>query len=137
MRIILAFLLLFLINIYCNHRGQVFANDNNSSQYKITKIKGLKKCYLIYAQRNDSVFKIISDKKNCTIKADKIKIKSDYSLKLTKIFPLDSLLGVAVMPNLAITGLGIKGGDVVFIDDETHNTLYVADNLIGLRFIDK
>lgn len=139
MRLLLSFLLIFLINSYCNQTGQVFAYDNdfnNACLYKITKIKELKRCYLIYAQRNDSAFKIISDKKICLVKAEKIMINRGYSLKLTKAFPLDSLLGFAVMPN-HVTGLVVKGGDVVYIDDETHNVLYVSHNLIGLKIIDK
>lgn len=88
------------------------------------------KFYIIYAKRNDSLFKILSDPK---VKAngEKIKVGRHYNLKLEKFFPLDSIFGIAIAPNAGIVGFDY-GGKTIYKEKKSHNTVYRAKNLKGL-----
>jgi len=107
--------------------------ETHSNLYRIKKIEHYQNYYVVYAVRNDSIFKIVSniDELKENIDQNKIYVGEKYSLNLQLIFPLDSLFGVKVMPNLGIQGIGVKGG-VVTIDKRTHYKLYKANNLSGL-----
>jgi hypothetical protein len=101
--------------------------------YKIKKIKNEKSFYVIYAVRNDSTFKIFSDIDTTTVfDCEKIKTGNSYVLDLKIIFPLDSLFGIAVFPNLGIVGFGVSNGKEVLIEEKSHNKVYEALNLNGL-----
>jgi len=108
--------------------------ETYSNLYRIKKIEHYQNYYVVYAARNDSTFKVVSNidelKENTDQK--KICVGEKYSLNLQLIFPLDSLFGVQVMPNLGIQGIGFRGG-VVTIDKRTHYKLYKATNLYGLN----
>ncbi|MFA5044312.1 MAG: hypothetical protein WC542_00080 [Paludibacter sp.] len=108
------------------------SNENNVLLYKIIKIKSIDSCYVIYAQRNDSIFKIISDKDSRYSNYRKIRTNSKYNLYLTRIFPTDSLFGISIAPNLGVKGMGVKGGGIVSVEKISHNSLYMAHNLHGL-----
>ena len=101
--------------------------------YKIKKIKEEKLFYIVYAIRNDSVFKIISFIDSTSISnCEKIKIRSFYFLDLEKIFPLDSLFGKSVAPNLGIKGFKVNNEKIIMLESKTHNRIYTALNLNGL-----
>ncbi len=103
------------------------------SSYKIMKIKKEKSCYIIYALRNDSTFKIISKVDNTNmVDGEEIKLGNNYILNLKKIFPSDSLLGKPVSPNLGISGYGVDNGHLIMLEKKSHNTIYRALNISGL-----
>ena len=113
----------------------IFNNRKSTSLYKIKKIKDEKSFYLIYAVRNDSTFKIISnvDKNNTNVcDCEKIKTGSSYVLDLKVIFPSDSLFGKLVVPNLGIKGYIVDAGKMVMLETKSHNKIYMALNLSGL-----
>lgn len=101
--------------------------------YMIKKIKKEKSFFIIYAERNDSTFKIVS-KANLSdlIDCEKIKKGNSYNLVLEKIFPSDSLFGIPVSPNLGIKGYSIDNGQVIMLEEKSHNKIYSALNLNGL-----
>ena len=105
--------------------------SNRATLFKIKSIMDKGKFYIIYAKRNDSLFKILSDPK---VKAngEKIKVGRHYNLKLEKFFPLDSIFGIAIAPNAGIRGFGYYGEKTVYIERKSHNSLYRAKNLRGL-----
>lgn len=112
--------------------GSVDAPEVNS-MYKIKKIKNKKSFYIIYALRNDSTFKIISDIDSTnTSGCEDIKIGKSYILDLKVVFPLDSLFGKPVAPNLGIKGIIINNEKVVKAEEKSHNKIYTALNLHGL-----
>jgi hypothetical protein len=125
------FLFLFLS---CNNTKHIVSKEDNSqySLYRITKIKEYKSYYLVYANRNDSVFKIISNKESIYSSGEKIRSKRQYDIELRKIFPDDSIFGIPMAPNLEIRGIGMSDGTIVNIEEKSHNTLYSADNLDGV-----
>lgn len=61
--------------------------------------------YIIYAKRNDSLFKILSDLEVKAI-GEKNKVNHYYKLELKQIFPRDSIFGIAIAPNAGIVGFG-------------------------------
>ena len=108
-------------------------NREVTSLYKIKKIKNEKSFYTIYAVRNDSTFKIISHTDNTTVfDCEKIKVGNSYILDLKTVFPLDSLFGKAVAPNLGIRGYNVGNGKTVMLEEKSHNKIYTALNLNGL-----
>ena len=104
--------------------------SNRTTLFKIKSIKDKGKFYIIYAKRNDSLFKILSDPK---VKAngEKIKVNHNYRLELKKIFPRDSIFGIAIAPNAGIVGFDY-GGKTIYKEKKSHNTVYRAKNLRGL-----
>lgn len=104
--------------------------SNRATLFKIKSIKDEKEFYIIYAKRNDSLFKIVSKLEGRT-NGEKIKVGRHYNLKLEKFFPLDSIFGIAIAPNAGIRGFGY-GEKSVYIERKSHNSLYRAKNLKGL-----
>lgn len=108
-------------------------NKELHTLYKIKKIKKEKSFFIIYAERNDSTFKILSKVSfSNPIDCEIIKKGNCYNLVLEKIFPSDSLFGIPVSPNLGIKGYSIDNGQVVMLEEKSHNKIYSALNLNGL-----
>ena len=105
--------------------------SNRTTLFKIKSIKDKREFYIIYAKRNDSLFKIVS-KLEGGANGEKIKVGRHYNLKLEKFFPLDSIFGIAIAPNAGIRGFGYYGEKTVYIERKSHNSLYRAKNLKGL-----
>ena len=95
-------------------------NDSNkeiASQFKIKKINWFRNNYIIYAKRNDSLFKIVSDVKDTDVSyRDKIRVGKSYNIDLQKMHPLDSIFGIPVMPNL-----GVRYVNYIEIEEKCHN----------------
>ena len=127
-----------------------------TSMYRIKKIVDEETFFIIYAVRNDSTFKIISDavgplsrlcidKNDSTFKivsvavedsttdfdGEKIRVGKSYTLDLKKTFP-----GAMDPPNPGIRGIGIGIGNGKFatidVEKKSHYALYFARNLNGL-----
>ena len=126
-------ILLLISSCLSLHKTDNYCNKcNGCSAYKIKKIRKKSGYYIIYAARNDSVYKIISENKTVkTSYTDTIKVGRCYLLDLRVIFPPDTLFGIPVAPNLGITGLAVCD-DIVNIDNKTHNKLYCVKGLNGL-----
>ena len=97
-------------------------NDSNkeiASQFKIKKINWFRNNYIIYAKRNDSLFKIVSDVKDTDVSyRDKIRVGKSYNIDLQKMHPLDSIFGIPVMPNL-----GVRYVNYIEIEEKCHYRL--------------
>lgn len=114
--------------------NQSSINDKETALlYNIKKIKTKKSFYTIYAVRNDSTFKIISDVNHpSTSNCEKIRVGKSYLLELNVIFPTDSLFGKPVVPNLGIRGFPVNNREVIMLETKSHNKIYTALNLSGL-----
>ena len=135
MRIFILAGLIFLMNSLF---GLILTGqDNNENSYQIKQIKSKKGWYLIYAVKNDTLFKIVSEKikhqdKNC----DKITIGQYYKLTLHSNIP--EIDGVKLMPvnYLDVKTIYSPGQSVYSIEpkkgifDSFH-----TDNIKGLCFI--
>ena len=104
--------------------------SNRTTLFKIKSIKNKGEFYIIYAKRNDSLFKILTDPKVKAI-GEKIKVGRYYDLKLKKIFPHDSIFGIAIAPNAGIVGFDY-GETTIYKEKRSHNIVYEAKNLNGL-----
>ena len=130
--LLLLFIASMLIGCSVMNNNSLCREDksNRATLFKIKSIQDKGKFYIIYAKRNDSLFKILSDPK---VKAngEKIKVGRYYDLKLEKFFPLDSIFGIAIAPNLGIRGFDY-GGKTIYKEKKSHNKVYRAKNLKGL-----
>ena len=129
--LLLLFIASMLIGCSVMNNNSLCREDksNRATLFKIKSIQDKGKFYIIYAKRNDSLFKILSDKVKANGK--KIKVNHYYKLELKQIFPLDSIFGIAIAPNLGIRGFEY-GGKTVYIEQKSHNSIYRAKNLKGL-----
>ncbi len=110
-------------------------NANDSPFYKVLAIDSLQnKLYVIYVQRGDSIFKVISKKDIIMpITYNPIRVGESVQLGLIRIFPNDELLGnqVSKSYNLHVKGIDFDG-IIVEVDEKSNNALYEAINLRGL-----
>lgn len=110
-------------------------NRENASQFNIRKIKRIKNIYVIYATRNDSIFKILAGGENTEsidYHREKIRTGKYYSIDIEKLYPHDSIGGESAMLKLWIaTSSGIK------LEEKSHYSLYFAKNLNGLYIENK
>ena len=99
--------------------------------YKVLKIKRLKNLFLIYAQKSDSLFKIVS-LNDTSAKCSNVKKGCFYAFKLHSHFE-HKLLGVSFPASnrLLITHYNYYG-TLVPVEDSSRRDLYIADNLTGL-----
>ena len=135
---IILFVIGLLIISFTVQRDQDFQNKKEKSAlYQIKRIMNAGESdYIIYAERNDSTFKILSTIDSAKVfGSEQIRIGHYYSLSLKVTFPLDSLFGKAIAPNLGVIGIRIQENVVIEIEKESHNKIYFALNLNGL-FID-
>lgn len=103
------------------------------SMYRIKKIKNEKSFYIIYAVRNDSTFKIISNINYVNpFGCENIQEGKAYALDLKVIFPSDTLLGKPVAPNLGVKGYNINNEKMIMLEKKSHNKIYTALNISGL-----
>ncbi len=94
---------------YVNHRIDliIYKKDTTITDklFEVIKIDSVKKVYLIYAKRNDSVFKIVS-KKECKFKCRNVLIGEKYAFELTSFHN--------VLPDVR-RGTGIKYNDTIIM----------------------
>lgn len=129
--LLLLFIASMLIGCSVMNNNSLCREDksNRATLFKIKSIKDKGEFYIIYAKRNDSLFKILSDKVKANGK--KIKVNHYYKLELKKIFPRDSIFGIAIAPNAGIVGFDY-GGKTIYKEKKSHNKVYRAKNLKGL-----
>ena len=127
--------LFLLLALSCSLSNHLNGIKNNEELYKVVKIKEENTYYIVYIQRNDSIFKVISDKINISNNCNRIKVKSKYKLELRKTAPIDSILGIPIAPNLGVTGMEMTDGSILEFEEKSHYTIYRTNNLDGLCLI--
>ena len=107
------------------------------SHYKVIRIKEKKSVYLIYAEKGDSTYLIMSSKDNPPINQDatRIKVGHYYNFELKKVFPHDSIFGVPMIWNLGIVGIGLPNNEEILPKRNVHYSIYRANNLFGRYLI--
>ena len=70
------------------------------------------------------------------VDSKEIKVGGKYQLDLARIYPIDSIFGLPVAPNLGIKYIGLKGGVYISVEEKFYNTIYRAKNLDGLSKIE-
>jgi len=128
---------MMLIFFSCSslHKNQAIRSLNESDSYFVTKIDSIKNYYLIYANRNDSLFKIVSKKEKCMRDCNMIKEQMSYKFSLISYrenaFKIN---GINTIP-VGVQGFGVD--EDTFIDLEGEKGIFdihFATNVIGLCF---
>jgi len=105
------------------------------SEYMVAKLDSINNYYLIYATKNDSVFKIIS-KKEHTAKCRPIKKGSNYPFKLKSMRDNAPTIGgikISPMNHLDIQCFQFEENTIICKEDGIYD-LYFAENINGLCF---
>jgi len=126
-------LFVILISGGCNKK--LFIKQSyNSGQYRIKRVEKYNGFFIIYASRNDSIFKIISYKEEPGFYNDfeKIQRRGMYNLKLENYYKRDIEMGYYGL-HLSLTL--IINGVKVPVSRKSHYQLYRAVNLQGLYLI--
>lgn len=113
-------------------------SDGSTNKYKILEINEVEnKIYIIYAQKGDSIYKIVSEKeKYPSILCVSVKVDNVIPLNLVQIFPQKSILGVELSGSYYSTVKGLNVNNItVEVDEKSNNALYRAANLNGLCLI--
>jgi hypothetical protein len=145
--ILILFLFLFAITISSCSQQRVIvpkidyisvssvSYERTAMDYTVTKIDSIKNWYLIYVEKNDTVFKIAS-MKNPSNKCIRISVGEQYNLELQKrIENVLSKSGLSLIPMnyLHIQEKGFDAETDVFLSDEKGIVgLYTCKNLNGL-----
>lgn len=101
-------------------------------KYRILKILERPRFYIIYANRNDSTFKILTEKKS-NVKHTKIKLNKEYPLDLQSLF-LRELNGVKIVPpgTDACNAIEFCGETILLEPLKNTCDIFIARNLTGL-----
>lgn len=114
-------------------------NDLKLTSYKVYKIETINDYYLIYASKNDSLFKIVSKKDLSALNCSKIRLNNYYNFKLhSRRENAPVINGVKMDPvNYLVINCYKYDKDTEICIDAKNGIfdLYYADNVKGLCFI--
>lgn len=133
MKDFLFFLFLTLLLFACS-KSVARKTKISSEQYKVYKIDSINKYYLIYAKRNDTLYKIVSEKDSNYL-CRNIKLNKMYAFKLRSM--------INNLPKINNVSLYVYTINCYSFDEETSiclekdsiRNLYFPENIKGLCFI--
>lgn len=130
---------LCLLLVLCSS-SQAFCIKNTDSTYRVVKIKTKGDCYIIHAEKNDSLFKIISKKVNDTEDDLELLKKGrsyyfDFCRDKSTADKGEPLSGVANNLDIKNKSVFIDGKTRIRFTKRFHYRLYTTDNLKGLFYI--
>jgi len=134
MKYIQILIIILLISCKSNNSTKEHINSNiEEDVYHVYKIDSLRNYYLVYAKKNDGLFKIVSKKQKNNLEI--IKIGSSYKFKLTPIGLSNVNKNDKVMNSLDRKNPCYKFSDSTEICLERYiGELYITKSLIGLSF---
>lgn len=133
-----AYSLIFLLVIGLFFSFTIKSYDCNDIDYTILKIDSVNNWYLIYATRNDSVFKIASIKNN-NYCCNRISVGRRYNFELQK--RLENVLSKNGMKLLPVNYFDVTGvifdneSDVFVAAEKGIFGLYSCKNLMGICIV--
>lgn len=117
------FTMIFLSCSSTNHSTSFNQKDSKYLMYKIKEIYNHELFDIIYAQKSDSTFKIISLRDTIIPSTKPLEVGKKYQLDLVQIYPdFDN----------EKTKVGAKDSCLMGIEKHTHFSLYSATNLNGM-----
>lgn len=128
-------LILVFVIISCNTQKRIDNSIEEKMLYKVYKIDSINDYYLVFAKKQDSIFKIVS-KKNFSKNCNSVKVGKKYSFKLKS--------NRTLAPTINGVKIAAQNVDCYVFDKETSicvdrkngiYNLYFADNLKGLCLI--
>lgn len=130
MKIKYLIILFVVICLSCSQTKQIISSDRMGSEdgmYKIKETYNHELFDIIYAQKNDSLFKIISLRDSIMPNLKPIEVGKKYQLDLVRIYP--------DYENKK-TQIGAKDSCLMSIEKKSHFSLYSATNLNGLFLLE-
>lgn len=134
--------LLFFCLVFSS--SYAYCIEKTEALYKVTRIKSKGDYYIIHAQRNDSLFKIISKKvlMNNKPNLDLLKKREYYYFDFrnnnepteNKIEPLSGISNYLDVKNKNVF---VDGNTRIRFTKRFHYRLYTTKNLIGLYYVPK
>src|SRR5690606_25806003 len=93
------FVLLFitLFGVSCNSQQKVLAEQKTNENYFVYKIDSIDNYFLVYAKKEDRIYKIVS-RKETSKKCDLIKIKNSYDFDLYSHSSVPLITGEIIAP---------------------------------------
>lgn len=130
--------LLFLISISCSQykdtTTQKQPNKNEAEMYRVIKIDSINNFYLVYAKKNDTLYKIVS-KKEQSDDCKKIKVNNQYKFKLISNRESAPIIrGIKIAPINVDCFAFDKETTICTEKDKGIYDLYFAKNIKGLCF---
>lgn len=131
------FVFILLVGIFYSCANSKAVSSNNitgEEKYKILRINIINDIFIIYAQKQDSLYKILS-KKEVIIKPNcrELIIGNSYELELESLYPKTFLGKYDLSPNNLPTVSGIDfHGTKIEIERDSILDLFIAKNLKGL-----
>lgn len=120
---------------------QAYGHDHNDSLYKVLKIKTTGDYYVIHASRNDSLFKIISEKVSRDVNPPEVLLKKGRYYAFVFRNKDHATTNPDAEPLLGnISYLHVKtskfwGDTKIKFSKRFHNRMYTTKNLNGLYYI--
>ena len=108
------------------------------ASYKVYKIDSINTYYLIYAQKGDPLYKVVS-KKTVVVDCDRIKVHMSYEFKLHSILSSLHIGGIRIeSQNLDLVKcFSYDDSTRICLEGDSIRELYYADNIKGLCFIEE
>jgi len=129
-------LLLLVVLFSCVNNKQITVKQNEG--YRILKIDSMDNIYIVYVQKDDSLYKVLSLKEHINQRTNhsKIKVGKQYPLKLKSLFEKNFLGKYDLSPQALPYVEGVDYyGTKIKIEPDSINDLYTTENLKGLLFI--
>jgi len=123
--------LLSLFSLQC----KIFHQGQNTTAYRVYKIDSIKSYYLIYAQKDQLRYKIVSKKAN--VECRSIVVNRLYDFELHSMTQIN---GVSITPSASkyeVSGMSVDDSTTVNFEKDTQWDLYYANNIKGLCFTKK
>ncbi len=129
MRLIIFLCSITFLQCGINHRS--VKQSVVAQNFKILRIDSVENVYMIYAMRNDSVFKIL-EKKESAGNCHRIVVNKDFNLKISSLFFAEES-----HVKMRVAGIKYEGVLINMEDEGIVSDLFTASNLIGTCFIYK
>jgi len=128
----LSLILISCVSVSLNTRTQI---ENLSLE--VYKIDSINSWYLIYARRNDSLFKIVSNKHDSISyqDAERILLYHFYKFKIESTTDHRKINGHEVLPQQNINCFAYDLETRICFEGDSIRSLYMASNIKGLYFI--
>ncbi|MFW5879713.1 MAG: hypothetical protein ACOCUV_02705 [bacterium] len=135
-------LLILLMYFACGHNISVFNNQTKllmDDSYQVIKIDSLNNYYLIYAENNDRLYKIVSRKED-SLNGIKIQVNNYYKFDLFSIRDsAPTINGVRLLPQnyLDIECYTYDENTAICIERDSIIELHHSRNIKGRYFIEE
>jgi hypothetical protein len=113
-----------------NNKSAVISMASLREKYKVVRIDSIQTVYVVYARKDNEVFKIVSVKDSIPCK--QIRVGEEHALVLMSRVP-KNFNGMDVSPATVphLTGISVNGVDIRFEPDSIKD-IFLAVNLHGL-----